>query len=205
MNLPVFWEGNTMDSETKQPMTGRCWNGEKGGIWGDIALFFSAFVYVWKPSIIKKFPKIKLTLTIPWTKCCPQCLLEGPGSQLCCMHCPAPTSNSWLECTVTVSAEPACPLGSRVSAMMQLPLACWELERETLSGKARASHKENVSQHSRTPHPLTLITKSLAWQPVGAEVGAECWDRCWRPCRKQPSLSDTKSSNFFHLHNKMGL
>lgn len=32
--------------------------------------------------------------------------------------------NSWLECSVTVSKEAAWPLGSRVSAMMQLLLAC---------------------------------------------------------------------------------
>lgn len=91
MNLPVFREGNTMDSETRQSMTGHCLKGEKEGIWADTAVFFSAFVYVWKPSIIK-FPKIKLTLTSPWTKCRPQRLLEGPGSRCAACTAPAPTS-----------------------------------------------------------------------------------------------------------------
>lgn len=204
MNLPVFREGNTMDSETRQSMTGHCLKGEKEGIWADTAVFFSAFVYVWKPSIIK-FPKIKLTLTSPWTKCRLQRLLEGPGSAVLHALPQHPPPDNWLECTVTVSTEPACPLGSRVSAMMQLLLACWELEREKLSGKARASHKENVSQHSRTPHPVTLITKSLAWQPVGAEVGAECWDRCLAPLQKAALSLRHKVFQFFYLHNKMGL
>lgn len=109
-----------------------------------------------------------------------------------------PPPNSWLECTVTVYTEPPCPLGSRASAMMQLLLACWELERETLSGKARASHKENVSQHSRTPHPLTLITKSPSLAASGAEVGAECWDRCLAPLQKAAlSLRHTVFQFFF--------
>lgn len=32
---------------------------------------------------------------------------------------------------------------------------------------------ENVSQNSRTPHPLNRITKSPVWQPGEGEVGAE--------------------------------
>lgn len=92
--------------------------------------------------------------------------------------------NSWLECNVTVSKEAACRPGSRVSTMMQLLLARGEPGEEKLWGKTRIRPKENVSQNSRTPHPLIWITKPRAWQPVEAQVGAEGWTGARLPLQK---------------------
>lgn len=203
MNLPVFREGNTMDSETRQSMTGHCLKGEKEGIWADTAVFFSAFVYVWKPSIIK-FPKIKLTLTSPCTKCRPQRLLEGPGSAVLHALPQHPPPDNWLECTVSLHG--AC-------------LPSWqqgECHDAAAAGMLRAGKGEIIRQSKsksqrecestfKDPTPVTLITKSLAWQPVGAEVGAECWDRCLAPLQKAALSLRHKVFQFFYLHNKMGL
>lgn len=107
-------------------------------------------------------------------KVLPQCLPEGPGSQLCCMHRPAPTSQQLA--------------GVHCSSLYGACLPSWqqgECHDAAAAGMLRAEKGEIIRQSKsksqrewettfKDPHPVTLITKSLAWQPVGAEVGAEC-------------------------------
>ena len=99
----------------------------------------------------------------------------------------------------TVSKEAACPLGSRAGATMQLLLACWELEGEKLDSEIRVSHKGNGSQNSRTPHLLTLITKSWSWQPAAAGWGLRAGTGARVPLQKAAFSLRHKVFQFFSI------
>lgn len=149
----------------------------------------STSVYVWRLPMIKMFPKIKLKknpIDIVSHQMPPRRIWISAALYVLLQHL---SLKSWLQCSITVSTEAACPLGSRVSAMMQLLLACWELGRGEIirHNKSKSQRKCESEFMDPTPtnpdHPVSGLAAS------GSRGGGDGWNRCMSSPAKSSLLS----------------